>query len=227
MSPCFNVQKALYFSHTPCAAAPLFTLCLKPETSLLRLFSWSALLGLVNCLEMSRPLAYHVQCVGALANRSLSPVIAVSVASDGDVELHLVVLVVRLRFPQVPLDAWPAQHHSTGGGVRREVLNIRVEISYQLKMCVHFIKGNWRGIGGLPEAVVEGFLCRHHPDVHGTLHPDTIVGQHLARRKQMWAFNDRLSPHHYRVKNLWRSKHIEEVTSSTSSILMEKFLHHS
>ena len=35
MSPCFNVQKALYFSHTACAAAPLFTLCLKPEPSLL------------------------------------------------------------------------------------------------------------------------------------------------------------------------------------------------
>ena len=34
MSPCFNVQKALYFSHTACAAAPLFTLCLKPEPSL-------------------------------------------------------------------------------------------------------------------------------------------------------------------------------------------------
>jgi len=35
MSPCFNVQKALYLSHTTCAAAPLFTLCLKPEPSLL------------------------------------------------------------------------------------------------------------------------------------------------------------------------------------------------
>ena len=35
MSPCFNVQKALYFSHNACAAAPLFTLCLKPEPSLL------------------------------------------------------------------------------------------------------------------------------------------------------------------------------------------------
>ena len=35
MSQCFNVQKALYFSHTVCAAAPHFTLCLKPEPSLL------------------------------------------------------------------------------------------------------------------------------------------------------------------------------------------------
>ena len=44
MSPCFNVQKALYFSHTACVAAPLFTLCLKPEPSLLWLVSWPALL---------------------------------------------------------------------------------------------------------------------------------------------------------------------------------------
>ena len=35
MCPCFNVQKALYFSHTACGAAPLFTLCLQPEPSLL------------------------------------------------------------------------------------------------------------------------------------------------------------------------------------------------
>ena len=55
LSPCFDVQKDLYFSHTACAAAPLFTLCLKPESSLL----W-----LVNREEMSRPLAYHEQCVG-------------------------------------------------------------------------------------------------------------------------------------------------------------------
>ena len=66
---CFNVQKALYFSHTACAAAPLFTLCLKPEPSLLWLVSWPALLWLVNRLEMSCSLAYHVQWVGALANR--------------------------------------------------------------------------------------------------------------------------------------------------------------
>ena len=32
---CFNVQKGL--SHTACAAEPLFTLCLKPEPSLLKL----------------------------------------------------------------------------------------------------------------------------------------------------------------------------------------------
>ena len=36
ISPCFSVQKALYFSRTACAAAPLFTLCLKPEPSLLK-----------------------------------------------------------------------------------------------------------------------------------------------------------------------------------------------
>ena len=54
MSPCFNVQKALYFSHTACAAAPLFTLCLKPQPSLHWLVSWQALLWLVNRLEMSR-----------------------------------------------------------------------------------------------------------------------------------------------------------------------------
>jgi len=35
MFTCFNVQKALYLSHTACAAAPLFTLCLKAERSLL------------------------------------------------------------------------------------------------------------------------------------------------------------------------------------------------
>ena len=37
--PCFNVQKGLYFSHTACAAAPLFTLGLKPDPS-----GWPALL---------------------------------------------------------------------------------------------------------------------------------------------------------------------------------------
>ena len=47
----------------------LFTLCLKPEPSLLWLVSYPALLWLVNRLEMSRPLAYHVQSVWALANR--------------------------------------------------------------------------------------------------------------------------------------------------------------
>ena len=51
MFPCFNVQKALYFSHTACAAAPL------PEPSLLWLVSWPALLWLVNRLGMSRKCA--------------------------------------------------------------------------------------------------------------------------------------------------------------------------
>ena len=37
---------------------------------LLWLVSWPALLWLINRLEMSRPLAYRVQCVGALAKRS-------------------------------------------------------------------------------------------------------------------------------------------------------------
>ena len=59
MSPCFHVLKALYFSHTACAAAPLFTLCLKPEPSLLWLVSWPALLWLVNHLEMSHPWMYN------------------------------------------------------------------------------------------------------------------------------------------------------------------------
>ena len=58
MSPCFNVQKALYFSHTACAASPLFTLCLKSEPSLLWLVSWPAVSWLVNRLEMSRTVAY-------------------------------------------------------------------------------------------------------------------------------------------------------------------------
>ena len=40
MFTCFNIKKGLYFSHTACAAAPLFTLCLKPEPSLLWLVSW-------------------------------------------------------------------------------------------------------------------------------------------------------------------------------------------
>ena len=48
MFTCTNVQKGLYFSHTACAAAPLFTLCLKPEPSLLWLVSWPALLWLVS-----------------------------------------------------------------------------------------------------------------------------------------------------------------------------------
>ena len=44
----FNVQKALYISHTACAAVPIFTLCLKPEHRLLWLVSLLALLWLVN-----------------------------------------------------------------------------------------------------------------------------------------------------------------------------------
>ena len=71
MFPCSNVQKALYLSHTACGAAPLFTLCLKPEPSLFWLASWSALLWLVNRSEMSRPLADHVQCVGEPADRNV------------------------------------------------------------------------------------------------------------------------------------------------------------
>lgn len=51
---------------------------------------------------------------------NLLPVIAVSFASNGDVKLHFVVLVVRLRLSQVPLDARPSQHHSAGGGGRGE-----------------------------------------------------------------------------------------------------------
>lgn len=44
-----------------------------------------------------------------------APVVAVAGASDGDVELHLAVLVVRLRLSQVPLDPRASQHHATGG----------------------------------------------------------------------------------------------------------------
>ena len=62
-------EKALYFA---CTALPLFTLCLKPEPSLLWLVSWADLFWLVNHLEMSRPLAYHIKRVWALANRSVS-----------------------------------------------------------------------------------------------------------------------------------------------------------
>ena len=69
---CFNIQKCLYCSHTACAVAPLFTLCLKPEPNQLWLVSWLALLGLVNSLEMSLPSAYHVQCVGVLAKWNTS-----------------------------------------------------------------------------------------------------------------------------------------------------------
>ena len=45
----------------------------------------------------------------------LAPVVAVAVASDGDVELHFVVLVVRLRLSQVPFDSRASQHHATVG----------------------------------------------------------------------------------------------------------------
>lgn len=55
---------------------------------------------------------------------------------------------------------------------------------------MNFIKGKEgkeRGlfsfISGLPEAIVEGLLRRDHPDVHSTILPDTIVGQHLHRGK--------------------------------------------
>ena len=48
---CVCLRKALYLSYTN-SFPPLCS-------------DW-----LVNRLEMSRPLAYHVQCVGALANRS-------------------------------------------------------------------------------------------------------------------------------------------------------------
>lgn len=33
------------------------------------------------------------------------PVVAVTVAPNGDVKFHFIILVVRLRLPQVPLDA--------------------------------------------------------------------------------------------------------------------------
>ena len=47
----YCVQKGLYFSHTACATAPRFTLCLKPEPSMLWLVSWPSILWLVNrCL---------------------------------------------------------------------------------------------------------------------------------------------------------------------------------
>ena len=42
------------------------------QHNLLWLVSWPALLWLVNRLEMSRPLAYHVQCAWTHANRSSS-----------------------------------------------------------------------------------------------------------------------------------------------------------
>ena len=61
-----------FFSYCLCCRISFFTLCLKPEPSLLWLVSWPALLWLVNRSEMSRPLAYHAQWVGALANISAS-----------------------------------------------------------------------------------------------------------------------------------------------------------
>lgn len=74
------------------------------------------------------PFHRSYQCLRAyvLPSVHLLPVIAVSFASNGDVKLHLVVLVVRLRLSQVPLDAGPTQHHSAGGGESSE--------KYQ---CVH------------------------------------------------------------------------------------------
>lgn len=36
----------------------------------------------------------------------------------------------------------------------------------------------------LPETVVEGIRCRNHANVHGTILPDSIVGQHLYEGKQ-------------------------------------------
>ena len=65
MFPCFYVKKVMYLSHTSCAAAPIFTLCHKPEPSLLWLVSWPALLWSVN-----RHLDCQVQCVGAITDRS-------------------------------------------------------------------------------------------------------------------------------------------------------------
>lgn len=51
--------------------------------------------------------------------QKFSPVIAVSLAPNRYVKLHLVVLVVCLRLPQVPLDARPSQHHPADGGTGR------------------------------------------------------------------------------------------------------------
>ena len=62
---CYSHNSCSQCAHTACAAAPIFTLCLKPEPSLLWLVSWPALLWLVDHLEMSRPLSHR--CVGALA----------------------------------------------------------------------------------------------------------------------------------------------------------------
>lgn len=77
-------------------------------------------LGMHLFILSDRYLPFHrsYQCLRAyvLPSAHLLPVIAVSFASNGDVKLHLVVLVVRLRLSQVPLDAGPTQHHSAGGG---------------------------------------------------------------------------------------------------------------
>ena len=57
---CDMSQKALYLSHTACAAAPHFTLRLKPEPSLLWLVSWTALLWFwdVQPLSLSRTMCW-------------------------------------------------------------------------------------------------------------------------------------------------------------------------
>ena len=51
------LKKTISFSHTACAAAPVFTLCLKPETSLIGQLASSAVIG-QTLREV--PLAYDV-----------------------------------------------------------------------------------------------------------------------------------------------------------------------
>lgn len=53
--------------------------------------------------------------LNAEAFAHLAPVVAVTVAPDGDVEVHLIILVVWLRLPQVPLDPRAPQQHAAGG----------------------------------------------------------------------------------------------------------------
>ena len=67
---CFNVQKALYLSHTASAASPLFTLCLKAQSALIGSLAGSVVIG--QPLRDFRPLTYDVQCVGEIVNRSVS-----------------------------------------------------------------------------------------------------------------------------------------------------------
>lgn len=75
----------------------------------------------------------------------------------------------------------------------------------------------------IPESIVEGLFSSYHTNINSTILPNTIVSQHLQNEKSTVLF------YYTRVTlvEILIIYIIESQTSSTSSILMEKFLHHS